>query len=163
MHGGVKGSGAPQGNKNALKHGAHTREALERRAQMCAPRIERPERTAQRGLGKAFGFYESPAARPDRDAMPLQLRFEQKTSRLSTLSISIASLGAGLAFSHLEIVSTVPQTAAPSQASALPSVSPKLTPSRPAMLGARSSTSMEGSTVDLGIPGPKASNSPSGR
>ena len=34
MHGGAKGSGAPRGNKNALKHGAYTREALERRAQM---------------------------------------------------------------------------------------------------------------------------------
>jgi uncharacterized protein YjcR len=32
MHGGAKGSGAPRGNKNALKHGAYTREALERRA-----------------------------------------------------------------------------------------------------------------------------------
>ena len=36
MHGGAKGSGAPQGNKNALKHGVYTREALERRAQMRA-------------------------------------------------------------------------------------------------------------------------------
>ena len=34
MHGGAKGSGAPRGNKNALKHGAYTREALERRARM---------------------------------------------------------------------------------------------------------------------------------
>jgi uncharacterized protein YjcR len=34
MHGGAKGSGAPQGNKNALKHGVYTREALERRAQL---------------------------------------------------------------------------------------------------------------------------------
>jgi glucans biosynthesis protein len=34
MHGGAKGSGAPRGNKNALKHGAYTREALERRAQI---------------------------------------------------------------------------------------------------------------------------------
>ena len=36
MHGGAKGSGAPRGNKNALKHGAYTGEALERRAQMRA-------------------------------------------------------------------------------------------------------------------------------
>lgn len=36
MHGGAKGSGAPLGNQNALKHGAYTREALERRAQMRA-------------------------------------------------------------------------------------------------------------------------------
>jgi glucans biosynthesis protein len=34
MHGGAKGSGAPRGNKNALKHGAYTREALQRRAAM---------------------------------------------------------------------------------------------------------------------------------
>jgi hypothetical protein len=32
MHGGAKGSGAPVGNKNALKHGAYTKEELERRA-----------------------------------------------------------------------------------------------------------------------------------
>jgi hypothetical protein len=34
MHGGAKGSGAPRGNKNAFKHGAYTRDALERRGQM---------------------------------------------------------------------------------------------------------------------------------
>ena len=34
MHGGAEGSGAPQGNTNALKHGAYTTEALNRRAQM---------------------------------------------------------------------------------------------------------------------------------
>ena len=28
MHGGAKGSGAPQGNKNALKHGMYTAEAI---------------------------------------------------------------------------------------------------------------------------------------
>jgi hypothetical protein len=28
MHGGAAGSGAPLGNKNALKHGQYTREAL---------------------------------------------------------------------------------------------------------------------------------------
>lgn len=33
MHGGAKGSGAPKGNRNALKHGIYTREAIaERRA-----------------------------------------------------------------------------------------------------------------------------------
>jgi hypothetical protein len=32
MHGGAKGSGAPRGNSNALKHGAYTKEALARRA-----------------------------------------------------------------------------------------------------------------------------------
>ena len=34
MHGGAAGSGAPRGNANALKHGAYTTEALNRRAQM---------------------------------------------------------------------------------------------------------------------------------
>jgi hypothetical protein len=28
MHGGAKGSGAPRGNQNALKHGLYTREEL---------------------------------------------------------------------------------------------------------------------------------------
>src|SRR5512144_2556812 len=34
MHGGAEGSGAPRGNQNALKHGAYTKEALQRRAEM---------------------------------------------------------------------------------------------------------------------------------
>ena len=34
MHGGAPGSGAPRGNKNALKDGLYTREALEDRRQM---------------------------------------------------------------------------------------------------------------------------------
>jgi uncharacterized protein YjcR len=34
MHGGAPGSGAPLGNKNALKHGAYTKAAEERRAAM---------------------------------------------------------------------------------------------------------------------------------
>ena len=36
MHGGAKGSGAPKGNRNALKYGAYTREALARRAHLRA-------------------------------------------------------------------------------------------------------------------------------
>jgi glucans biosynthesis protein len=33
MHGGARGSGAPAGNRNALKHGLYTRQAIaERRA-----------------------------------------------------------------------------------------------------------------------------------
>jgi len=36
MHGGAPGSGAPPGNKNALKHGRYTREALEERRQLRA-------------------------------------------------------------------------------------------------------------------------------
>ena len=31
MHGGARGSGAPTGNRNALKHGLHTREVREER------------------------------------------------------------------------------------------------------------------------------------
>jgi glucans biosynthesis protein len=31
MHGGAKGSGAPPGNQNALKHGLYTRQAFEER------------------------------------------------------------------------------------------------------------------------------------
>jgi uncharacterized protein YjcR len=31
MHGGAPGSGAPRGNKNALKHGDYTREAIAER------------------------------------------------------------------------------------------------------------------------------------
>ena len=34
MHGGAKGSGAPRGNRNALKHGAYTRAALLERSEI---------------------------------------------------------------------------------------------------------------------------------
>jgi hypothetical protein len=34
MHGGSAGSGAPRGNKNALKHGHYTREAIAERRQL---------------------------------------------------------------------------------------------------------------------------------
>ena len=34
MHGGAAGSGAPKGNKNAFKHGAYTKEALAKRAEL---------------------------------------------------------------------------------------------------------------------------------
>lgn len=36
MHGGAEGSGAPQGNRNALRHGGYGREARERLAQLRA-------------------------------------------------------------------------------------------------------------------------------
>jgi uncharacterized protein YjcR len=36
MHGGAAGSGAPKGNKNALKHGRYTREAIEFRKALSA-------------------------------------------------------------------------------------------------------------------------------
>jgi glucans biosynthesis protein len=36
MHGGAPGSGAPRGNKNALKHGHYTREVFEERRQLRA-------------------------------------------------------------------------------------------------------------------------------
>jgi len=54
MHGGAKGPGAPLGNKNAFKHGGYTREALERRAQMCA---SSEARECSKSLGKALRFY----------------------------------------------------------------------------------------------------------
>ena len=34
MHGGARGSGAPKGNKNALKNGQFTREAIEARRKL---------------------------------------------------------------------------------------------------------------------------------
>ncbi len=34
MHGGAEGSGAPKGNKNALKHGLYTAEAIAERKQL---------------------------------------------------------------------------------------------------------------------------------
>ncbi len=34
MHGGAKGSGAPLGNRNALKHGLYTKEAIEERMKL---------------------------------------------------------------------------------------------------------------------------------
>jgi glucans biosynthesis protein len=36
MHGGAAGSGAPRGNKNALKHGRYTRAATAERQQLRA-------------------------------------------------------------------------------------------------------------------------------
>ncbi|GBF26096.1 hypothetical protein MnTg02_01132 [bacterium MnTg02] len=35
MHGGAKGSGAPKGNQNALKHGRYTREAIAEQKALC--------------------------------------------------------------------------------------------------------------------------------
>jgi hypothetical protein len=34
MHGGAPGSGAPKNNKNALKHGLYTKEAIEKRKRL---------------------------------------------------------------------------------------------------------------------------------
>jgi uncharacterized protein YjcR len=34
MHGGASGSGAPTGNKNALRHGHYTAEAIARRREL---------------------------------------------------------------------------------------------------------------------------------
>jgi hypothetical protein len=36
MHGGASGSGAPRGNKNAMKNGHYTRDAFEERRQLRA-------------------------------------------------------------------------------------------------------------------------------
>jgi glucans biosynthesis protein len=35
MHGGAAGSGAPRGNKNAVKHGLYAREAIAQRRQLA--------------------------------------------------------------------------------------------------------------------------------
>ncbi len=35
MHGGAPGSGAPRANKNAVKHGLYTREAIAQRRQLA--------------------------------------------------------------------------------------------------------------------------------
>lgn len=35
MHGGALGSGAPRGNKNVVKHGLYTREAIAQRRQLA--------------------------------------------------------------------------------------------------------------------------------
>lgn len=35
MHGGATGTGAPKGNRNALKHGLYTREMLEERKELA--------------------------------------------------------------------------------------------------------------------------------
>jgi glucans biosynthesis protein len=34
MHGGAKGSGAPRGNRNAVKHGGFTKDSIEQRAML---------------------------------------------------------------------------------------------------------------------------------
>ncbi len=34
MHGGGKGSGAPKGNRNALKHGRYTKKAIQDRREL---------------------------------------------------------------------------------------------------------------------------------
>ena len=34
MHGGAEGSGAPKGNRNALKHGLYTKEMIEQRREL---------------------------------------------------------------------------------------------------------------------------------
>jgi uncharacterized protein YjcR len=49
MHGGAQGSGAPRGNRNAVKHGAFTKQALERRAAMR--RLIREARKVLKELG----------------------------------------------------------------------------------------------------------------
>jgi hypothetical protein len=36
MHGSAEGSGAPEGNRNALKHGRYTAEAIARRRKVTA-------------------------------------------------------------------------------------------------------------------------------
>ena len=40
MHGGAPGSGAPEGNRNALKHGLYTRKAIQARRELAVYRRE---------------------------------------------------------------------------------------------------------------------------
>lgn len=49
MHGGAAGSGAPKGNRNALKHGLYTKEEIRRRSEMAA--LMREARATLRDLG----------------------------------------------------------------------------------------------------------------
>jgi hypothetical protein len=53
MHGGAPGSGAPQGNKNALKHGRHTRESVSFGSRLSLPFIWRMDFL---GMAKVKGF-----------------------------------------------------------------------------------------------------------
>jgi hypothetical protein len=53
MHGGAPGSGAPRGNKNALKHGLYTREAVEERRRLRA--LVRQSRMLIQDLGAMCG------------------------------------------------------------------------------------------------------------
>jgi hypothetical protein len=48
MHGGAAGSGAPRGNKNALKIGLYTREAIDER--QCLSNLMRQSRKLMKGL-----------------------------------------------------------------------------------------------------------------
>ena len=43
MHGGAKGSGAPKGNQNALKHGAYSKDSIELMKQVKAMMRESEE------------------------------------------------------------------------------------------------------------------------
>lgn len=43
MHGGARGSGAPPGNQNALKHGAYAREIIDALAEVRRLRREAKE------------------------------------------------------------------------------------------------------------------------
>jgi uncharacterized protein YjcR len=47
MHGGAHGSGAPKGNRNALKHGTYTKDALRQRAQIAEMLAEAQELLSQ--------------------------------------------------------------------------------------------------------------------
>jgi uncharacterized protein YjcR len=47
MHGGANGTGAPKGNRNALKHGTYTKEALRQRAEIAEMVAEAQELLSQ--------------------------------------------------------------------------------------------------------------------
>ena len=69
MHGGASGSGAPIGNKNALRHGHYTTEAIaERRALAAVIRLSRatladlgrhPQEVSERQWGRRVGVQKS--------------------------------------------------------------------------------------------------------
>ncbi len=53
MHGGAKGSGAPLGNRNAVRHGLYSRESLARRR--LVNRLLRDGARLLNRIGKGFG------------------------------------------------------------------------------------------------------------
>ena len=66
MHGGAKGSGAPSGNRNALKHGAYTGEALRERAELRRLIHDSEE------LLRTLGFDDRPPKKPVAQTRGLQ-------------------------------------------------------------------------------------------
>ena len=98
MHGGALGSGAPRGNKNALKHGRFTREAIAERAAhsrtgaagaQAAP-TDRVTCVAahQAGIQRPDGFSSFASAPSARTAAVMNASLAVRTSALSSLTLS---------------------------------------------------------------------------